>query len=276
MKNDDKTIHHQYLTQQGKDNATILGKDNATILGKDNGTILGKDNATVSGNGTTVAATQAVHGATIENNAVSAADVPIEKGVTTENNAVSAEDVLIEKGATILGLYRVESDPIYGGMGRVFRIRHTGWNVDLAMKQPQKKLFQNEAQKQDFIHECDAWINLGLHPHIVSCYYVREVGGIPSIFSEWMDGGSLKGAINNGTLYDGNNETVSERILDIAIQFARGLHYAHEQQLIHQDVKPDNLLLSKTGEAKVADFGIANARAMLGAEDGSASSGTGT
>ncbi|MDR1162128.1 MAG: serine/threonine protein kinase, partial [Tannerellaceae bacterium] len=197
-------------------------------------------------------------------------------GATVGDNAVPAADTPIEKGNTLLDLYKVESDPIVGGMGRVFRIRHTGWNTDLAMKQPKRELFQNEAQKQAFIHECDAWINLGLHPHIVSCYYVREIGGIPSIFSEWMDGGSLKGYINSGALYEGSEETVLERILDISIQFARGLHYAHEQQLIHQDVKPDNLLLTKTGEAKVADFGLANAKTMLGAEAGNTPSGTGT
>jgi WD40 repeat protein len=151
-------------------------------------------------------------------------------------------------------------------MGRVFRVRHTGWNTDLAMKQPKKELFRNEAQKEAFIHECDAWINLGLHPHIVSCYYVREIGGIPSIFAEWMGGGSLKGYIESGALYEGDDEAALERILDISVQFARGLHYAHEQGLIHQDVKPDNLLLSETGEAKVADFGIADARTVIGAE----------
>jgi hypothetical protein len=63
----------------------------------------------------------------------------------------------IEKDAILLDLYKVESDPIVGGMGQVFRIRHTGWNTDLAMKQPKKELFRNEAQKQVFIHECDTW-----------------------------------------------------------------------------------------------------------------------
>ena len=75
-----------------------------------------------------------------------------------------------------------------------------------------------------------------------------------------MDGVSLKNAIEDGRLYEGN---AAERILDIAIQFARGLHYAHVQGLIHQDVKPDNLLLTKEWDAKVADFGIARARATL-------------
>lgn len=204
------------------------------------------------------------------------------KTVMKSHGAGSGNDaVQIEKGSTLLDLYRVESDPVLGGMGRVFRVHHTGWNVDLALKQPKRMMFSSEAQKQAFIHECEAWINLGLHPHIVSCYYVREIDGIPSIFSEWMEGGSLADHIADsktgdaGKLYKGSDEVVLERILDISIQFARGLHYAHDQGLIHQDVKPDNLLLTQDGTAKVADFGIANAKAKFSdAEAFSAATGT--
>ena len=173
------------------------------------------------------------------------------------------ENIKIHKGATILDTYRVESDAIEGGMGSVWQVRHTGWNVDLAMKRPQPKCFSTEKSKADFIHECEAWINLGLHPNIVSCYYVREISGTPTIFSEWMEGGSLENAIRKGTIYEGTEAVQWERLLDIIIQFARGLHYAHETGLIHQDVKPDNVLLTKESEAKVADFGLAKARTVL-------------
>ena len=174
-----------------------------------------------------------------------------------------SDNAAIMKGDTIFNTYRVESDAIKGGMGSVWRVHHMGWNVDLAMKRPQPQCFSDEKSKADFIHECESWINLGLHPNIVSCYYVREIGGTPSIFSEWMDGGSLEKAIQTGELYRGTADEQQARILDIAIQFARGLHYAHEAGLIHQDVKPDNVLLTKEGEAKVADFGLARARAVL-------------
>jgi WD40 repeat protein len=178
----------------------------------------------------------------------------------------SAAGLSVEKGDTLLELYKIEDGPFAGGMGRVFCVRHTGWNTLLAMKQP--KNFLNAAQKKAFIRECDAWIKLNLHPHIVYCHYVREIDGIPSIFSEWMDGGNLKEAITSGTLYEGGAEAALERILDISIQTARGLHYAHEQKLIHQDVKPENLLLSKTGEAKVGDFGIARAKIKIRKAEG--------
>ena len=137
------------------------------------------------------------------------------------------EDICYEKGTTILDTYRVESDAIVsGGMGRVWRVHHTGWNVDLAMKRPRAVFFSGEKSKLDFINECDTWIKLGLHPNIVSCYYVRLIDDIPTIFSEWMDGGDLAHTINSGNLYEDIRENpaqVQKRILDIAIQFARGL-----------------------------------------------------
>ena len=195
-----------------------------------------------------------------------------------------AEDICYEKGTTLLDTYHVESDAIVsGGMGRVWRVHHTGWNVDLAMKRPRAAFFSGEKSKQDFINECDTWIKLGLHPNIVSCYYVRLIDDIPTIFSEWMDGGDLAHAINSGSLYEDFHENpaqVQKRILDIAIQFARGLHYAHEsrdesgkpQNLIHRDVKPGNVLLSQSGEVKVSDFGLTKAvtRPAQGAPAGDA------
>ena len=199
--------------------------------------------------------------------------------VGTEPDAITNEQ--ITKDTVVLDTYLVKSDAIKGGMGSVWKVHHNGWNTDLAMKRPQPKFFAegSEKRKENFVHECEAWINLGLHPNIVSCYYVREISGVPTIFSEWMENGSLKNRIDDGCLYEGTEEEVQERLLDIAIQFARGLHYAHESEghLIHQDVKPDNLLLTKEWEAKVADFGLARARTqMLGtaADDPEAGSGS--
>lgn len=185
--------------------------------------------------------------------------------------AISNEQ--IGKGDEILETYRVMDAAIHGGMGSVWRVHHRNWNMDLAMKRPQPRFFAegSERRKEEFIAECENWINLGLHPNIVSCYYVRDIGGVPTIFSEWMDGGSLKDAIKSGSLYEGSEEEVQARILDLAIQTMRGLKYSHENGLIHQDVKPGNILLTKEGAAKVADFGLAKARSRL-AEGGSLAS----
>jgi serine/threonine protein kinase len=163
-------------------------------------------------------------------------------------------------GDVILDLYEVAEIYESGGMGLVYRVHHRGWNVDLALKCPRAHFFQTEAHKQHFERECETWVKLGLHPHTVSCYYVRRVAGTPSVFAEYLDGGSLADWIEDGTLYKGGQVAALARVLDIAIQFAWGLDYAHQQGLVHQDIKPANLLLLPDGTAKVSDFGLAQAR----------------
>lgn len=185
-------------------------------------------------------------------------------------------------GDTILGLYEVlpvneDGDEYHaGGFGKVYKVHHKTWNTDLAVKTPHAEVFQTEAQKQNFISECQAWIELGLHPHIASCYYVRELGGVPRIFAEYVDGGSLKDWVVSGLLYEGSQEESVKHVLDIAIQFAWGLYYAHEQGMIHQDVKPQNVMMTKSGEAKVVDFGLARAKAASGARNDVAAENGGT
>lgn len=161
-----------------------------------------------------------------------------------------------EEGDVILGLYQVEKILGQGGFGRVYKVRHKGWNIELAVKSPLEEKFKTDEDKKNFEQECQTWIDLGLHPNTVSCYYVRRLGGIPRVFAEYIEGGSLKDWIE-----DEKKEKTLEKILDIAIQFAWGLQYAHEKGLVHQDVKPANVMMTNEGEAKVTDFGLAKARA---------------
>jgi WD40 repeat protein/serine/threonine protein kinase len=202
--------------------------------------------------------------------------VPAAPAVTSDANAgVNPDNWKI--GNVILDTYEVlpvTEDGIQktchesGGMGKVYKVRNRDWDMDMAVKVPRAKFFENASQKENFVRECHAWMDLGLHPHIVSCGFVRILGGIPCVFAEYLDGGSLKHWIESRKLYEGGHEKALGRILDIAIQFARGLDYAHERKMIHQDVKPANLLLKQAEGgrimAKVADFGLANARAATG------------
>ncbi len=107
-------------------------------------------------------------------------------------------------------------------------------------------------------------MKLGLHPHLVTCHYVRRLGGIPRVFAEYVSGGSLAEWIRSRKLYAGGPSRALERILDVSIQFAWGLQHAHEQGLVHRDVKPGNVLLTSDGIAKVTDFGMAKARGTVG------------
>jgi len=173
---------------------------------------------------------------------------------------------LWQAGQTLLDTYEVVGKLGEGGMGLVYRVHHKSWNMDLAVKQPKASLFATQKGQADFIREAETWVDLGLHPHITSCYYVRTIDDIPHIFVEFMEGGSLEDWIQRKkhNLYAGGPEQSLERILDIAIQFAWGLAYSHEQGLVHQDVKPLNVLMTPKGIVKVTDFGLAKARARAG------------
>ena len=160
-------------------------------------------------------------------------------------------------GDVILDLYRVTGVLGTGGFGTVYKVHHCHWNIDLAVKSPRAGLFKTEADKETFNQEAETWINLGLHPNIVSCHYVRTLGGIPHIFVEYVDGGNLEDWIVKGRLYTHDPAESLRHILDTAIQFAWGLQYAHAQGLIHQDIKPANVMITSDGIAKVSDFGLA-------------------
>ena len=91
-----------------------------------------------------------------------------------------------------------------GGMGVVHRVHHRGWNVDLAVKTPRPELVSSPRRIADFETEAETWVGLGLHPHVVACVYVRRLDGLPRVFAEWVDGGSLADAIEAGRLYEGS------------------------------------------------------------------------
>jgi WD40 repeat protein len=165
-------------------------------------------------------------------------------------------------GDVILDLYEVREVFTSGGRGLVYRVHHRGWNMDLAVKCPRTEFFQNEQDKADFEQEAETWVKLGLHPHLTTCHYVRRLGGVPRVFAEFVSGGSLAEWIRSRKLYAGGPTRALERILDIAIQFAWGLHHAHEQGLVHRDVKPGNLLMTRDGIAKVTDFGMAKSKPL--------------
>jgi WD40 repeat protein/serine/threonine protein kinase len=167
-------------------------------------------------------------------------------------------------GATVDGRYRVQGVAGEGAMGQVLRVRHLQWEIDLAVKCPNADWFETEAQKKLFVAEAEAWVSLGLHPNICGCHYVRLFDGVPRVFAEYVSGGSLHDWIADGRLYAGGPEAAISRVLDVAVQIAWGLGHAHSRDLIHQDMKPENVLIDdqKDGTviAKVTDFGLARAR----------------
>ena len=173
-------------------------------------------------------------------------------------------------GDVIEGIYTVKKVFQEGGMGRVCQVHHRDWGIDLALKSPRPEYFQTEGQREAFTNECQTWISLGLHPNVAVCHYVRLIDGVPCVFAEFVDGGSLAEWINQRRLYSADQVETLLRLLDVGIQFAHGIDHAHRNGIIHRDVKPSNALLTVRGQLKVTDFGLARAMTVAAesADDG--------
>lgn len=162
-----------------------------------------------------------------------------------------------ESGIVLEGLYEILETFDGGGMGLVHRARHRTWNIEVAIKHPRREFMAAPKQIANFHSECSLWADIGLHPCVTTCYYSREIDGLPCVIAEYLPGGSLQDAIYRRELYKGEEEACLAGMLTIAASAAWGLARAHESNLIHCDVKPGNMLLTSHGIAKISDFGLA-------------------
>lgn len=154
-------------------------------------------------------------------------------------------------------------------MGQVYLVRSISTGSQFAVKRSKK--YVNDADRKNFLAELQTWINLPDHPNLVACRFFRTLGDEILIFADYVEGGSLKDWIDTKKLYEGGHDQALERIFDVAIQLGWGIHCIHELGVIHQDVKPGNVLMALDGVAgshgvnpKVTDFGLARARASAG------------
>jgi len=154
----------------------------------------------------------------------------------------------------LLDEYRVEGLLGEGGMGQVYLVMSLSTGYRYALK---KCKIARDEDVRNFFAELQTWIGLPEHRNLAACRFFRSVSGDIVIFSDYIEGGSLADMIREKRL-----KGLAD-ILDIAIQFADGLHVVHEQGLVHQDVKPGNVLVTPQLVAKVADFGLARARQYL-------------
>jgi serine/threonine-protein kinase len=151
-------------------------------------------------------------------------------------------------------------------MATVYEADDTELNRRVAIKVLHPQLAADSAFLARFKREKQAQGPLK-HPGIVQLYDVGDDGGRPYIVEELVDGQSLKDVIRNTPL-------PLDRIIDIGVQMAKALDYAHQAGVIHRDVKPQNILVSPNGEAKLVDFGIAVSAGVQGATDTGAVFGT--
>jgi WD40 repeat protein/serine/threonine protein kinase len=178
------------------------------------------------------------------------------QGMAQANRQVSTSPQEWREGDVILDLYEVKGEVGRGELAAVYRVHHRQWNMDLAVKRPFPHLQQYADGMKAFTRQARAWLDLGLHPHIVTCYYVRRVGDVPCMFTEYIEGGSLKDWIEDRRLYAGDEREALKRILDVAIQFAWGLEHVHQRGFVHQNAGPGSALMTSDGRLKLAGFGL--------------------
>ena len=162
------------------------------------------------------------------------------------------EFVLVSIGTIIGDRYEILEKVGSGGMADVFRAKCHRLNRFVAIKILKQEYSEDTKFVAKFRGEAQAIASMS-HPNIVGIYDVGEEDGLYYIVMELVDGITLKKYIEEkGKL------SVKEAV-GISLQIANGLDAAHRNNIVHRDVKPQNILIARDGTAKVSDFGIAKA-----------------
>jgi len=149
----------------------------------------------------------------------------------------------------LIGSYEVLSELGRGGMGVVYKAFEPKLKRVVALKMLNEGIAHQPGLVERFYREAHAMATLS-DPYVVQIYAVGEHQGQPFFVMEYVDGESLGGRLKRERL------SVREA-RKVMTQAASGLQSAHEQGLIHRDIKPGNLMLTQKGSVKVTDFGIA-------------------
>lgn len=139
-----------------------------------------------------------------------------------------------------------------GGMSDVYKAKDHKLNRFIAVKVLKQEFSENNNFVNKFRTEAQAAAGL-MHPNIVNVYDVGSEGGIYYIVMELVEGITLKKYIEKKV------RLTSKEAVSIAIQISGGIEAAHNNHIIHRDIKPQNTIISKEGKVKVTDFGIAKA-----------------
>jgi serine/threonine-protein kinase len=161
-------------------------------------------------------------------------------------------NTMVKIGMMIGDRYEVLEKIGTGGMSDVYKAKDHKLNRFVAMKVLKQEFGDNENFVSKFRIEAQAAAGL-MHPNIVNVYDVGEENGIHYIVMELVEGITLKKYIEKKA------RLTYKEAVSIAIQVSMGINAAHNNHIIHRDIKPQNIIISKDGKVKVTDFGIAKA-----------------
>ena len=159
---------------------------------------------------------------------------------------------MVKIGMLIADRYEVLEKIGTGGMSVVYKAKDHKLNRFVAVKILKQEFSDNANFVSKFRVEAQAAAGL-MHPNIVNVYDVGDEHGMYYIVMELVDGITLKKYIEK------KSRLSTKEAVSIAIQVAMGLEAAHRNHIIHRDIKPQNIIISKDGKVKVTDFGIAKA-----------------
>ena len=159
---------------------------------------------------------------------------------------------MLNQGTYLQDRYEILGRIGSGGMSVVYKAKCHTLDRLVAIKVLKEEFASDENFVSKFKMEAQAAARLS-HPNIVNVYDVVDEGNLHYIVMELIEGITLKSYIEKKGFLE-NKEAIG-----IAIQVAQGIAVAHEQHIIHRDIKPQNMIISRDGNVKVADFGIARA-----------------
>jgi serine/threonine protein kinase/Tol biopolymer transport system component len=148
-----------------------------------------------------------------------------------------------------LGPYEIYGLIGKGGMGEVYRGRDTRLDRTVAIKVLPAEFSVQEERLRRFEQEAQVLGALN-HPNLLAIYDVGAQDGTHFLVSELLEGESLRQRLEAGAL-------PLRKAMELAVQIAKGLAAAHEKGIVHRDIKPDNIFLTRDGRAKILDFGLA-------------------
>lgn len=157
---------------------------------------------------------------------------------------------MLEVGTMLAGRYELLEQIGSGGMAVVFRGMDLKLHREVAVKVMREDFINDPVQVEKFRKEAHA-IAMLTHPNIVGVYDIGTEQGLEYMVKEYVDGLTLKEYIKR------RHHMNSDEIVKVSLKIAEALKAAHESNIIHRDIKPQNVLVTPKGEVKVTDFGIA-------------------